>query len=117
MSGSRLFHWGGRLIIFSEKEEGKLAMLKATKLSVVLLSAGLLVGCASKSDISTLQTQIDGLKAEQASIKSTAEEALSAAQSAESKASSADASARRAAAASEEVNAKLDRMFKKSMMK
>jgi murein lipoprotein len=117
MSGSRLFHWGGRLIIFSEKEEGKLAMLKATKLSVVLLSTGLLVGCASKSDVTALQTQIDGLKAEQASIKSTAEEALSAAQSAESKASSADASARRAAAASEEVNAKLDRMFKKSMMK
>jgi len=99
------------------KQEGKHTMLKATKLSVVLLSTGLLVGCASKSDITGLQTQIDGLKAEQASIKSTSEEALSAAQAAEAKASSAESAARRAAAASEEVNAKLDRMFKKSMMK
>ncbi|MDD2767535.1 MAG: Lpp/OprI family alanine-zipper lipoprotein [Methylococcus sp.] len=92
-------------------------MMKATKFAVVLVSAGLTVGCASKSDITNLQTQIDGLKAEQASIKSTADEALSAAQAAESKAGAAEAAARRAAAAAEETNSKLDRMFKKSMMK
>ena len=45
-------------------------MMKATKLAVILLSAGLVVGCASKSDITNLQTQIDGLKAEVSSVKS-----------------------------------------------
>ncbi|MEY2700378.1 MAG: hypothetical protein RIQ52_1133 [Pseudomonadota bacterium] len=92
-------------------------MLKATKLAVVLMIAGLSVGCATKGDITQLQTQIDGIKAEQASLKSTADEALAAAQSAEAKAASADSSARRAAAAAEEVNAKLDRGFKKAHLK
>ncbi len=84
--------------------------MNATKLSIVLLSAGLAVGCASKSDLAALQTQVDGLKAELSSVKSTADEALSAA-------TSADASARRAAAAAEEVNAKLDRGFRKGALK
>jgi outer membrane murein-binding lipoprotein Lpp len=98
-------------------QKGKTRMMKVAKFAVVLVAAGLTVGCATKGDISNLQTQIDGLKAETSSIKSTADEALSAAQAAEAKAASADASARRAAAAAEEVNSKLDRMFKKSMMK
>ena len=85
-------------------------MMNATKLSIVLLSAGLTVGCASKCDLTALQTQVDGLKAEISSVKSTADEALSAA-------TSADAAARRAAAAAEEVNAKLDRGFRKGAMK
>ena len=89
-------------------------MMKATKLAVILVSAGLTVGCASKSDITNLQTQIDGLKAEVSSVKSTADEALSAAQAAESKASAAEATARRTAA---EVDAKLNAGFKKHMMK
>jgi outer membrane murein-binding lipoprotein Lpp len=89
-------------------------MMKATKLAVILVAAGLTVGCASKGDISNLQTQIDGLKAEVASVKTTADEALSTAQSAESKASNAEATARRTAA---EVDAKLNAGFKKHMMK
>jgi outer membrane murein-binding lipoprotein Lpp len=95
----------------------KESMMKAIKLSVVLLAASMAVGCASKGDISNLQSQVDGLKAEVSSVKSSADEALSAAQSAESKAASAESAARRAAAAAEEVNNKLDRMFKKSMLK
>jgi outer membrane murein-binding lipoprotein Lpp len=102
---------------FRSPQKKESDMMKATKFAVVLMAAGLTVGCASKSDITNLQTQIDGLKAEQASIKSTADEALSAAQAAESKAGAAEAAARRAAAAAEETNSKLDRMFKKSMMK
>jgi outer membrane murein-binding lipoprotein Lpp len=98
-------------------KKGKNRMMKATQFAVILVAAGLTAGCASKSDISNLQTQIDGLKAETSSIKSTADEALSAAQAAESKAASAESAARRAAAAAEETNSKLDRMFKKSMMK
>lgn len=89
-------------------------MMKATKLFVVLLSAGLTVGCASKSDVNHLQTQIDSLKADLTTVKSTAEDALSAAQGAESKASEAAAAARRAESA---INDKLSRGFRKGMMK
>jgi outer membrane murein-binding lipoprotein Lpp len=89
-------------------------MMKATKFAAILVASGLSVGCASKGDVSNLQTQIDGLKAEISSVKSTADEALSTAQSAESKASSAEATARRAEAA---INAKLDKGFKHGMMK
>ncbi len=89
-------------------------MMKATKLAVILVAAGLTVGCASKGDITNLQTQIDGLKAEISSVKSTADEALSAAQAADSKAAAAEATARRTAA---DVDAKLNAGFKKHMMK
>lgn len=89
-------------------------MMKATKLAVILLTAGLAVGCASKSDITSLQTQIDGLKGDVSTVKSTADEALSTAQSAESKATAAEATARRIAA---DVDAKLNAGFKKHMLK
>ncbi len=89
-------------------------MMKATKLAVILVSAGLTVGCASKGDITNLQTQIDGLKAEVSSVKSTADEALSTAQAADSKAAAAEATSRRTAA---EVDAKLNAGFKRHMMK
>jgi len=95
----------------TNKEE---TMMNATKLTVVLLSAGLTVGCASKSDISNLQTQIDGLKAEVSSVKSTADEALSAAQSAEAAANKAAAAAQRAESA---INEKLDKGFRKGALK
>lgn len=89
-------------------------MMNASKLAVVLLSSGLTVGCASKSDISNLQTQIDGLKAEVSSVKSTADEALSSAQSAEAAANKAAAAAERTEAL---VNEKLDRGFRRGAMK
>ena len=89
-------------------------MMKATKLAIILVSAGLTVGCASKSDITNLQTQIDGLKAELSSVKSTADEALSAAQQAEATAKAADSLSRRTAA---DVDAKLNAGFKKHMLK
>ncbi|MDD5036906.1 MAG: Lpp/OprI family alanine-zipper lipoprotein [Methylococcaceae bacterium] len=89
-------------------------MMKATKLAVILVAAGLSVGCASKGDITNLQTQIDGLKAEVTSVKSTADEALSAAQAAESKAAAAEATSRRTAT---EVETKLNAGFKKHMLK
>jgi outer membrane murein-binding lipoprotein Lpp len=89
-------------------------MMKATKLAVILISAGLTVGCASKSDITSLQTQIDGLKADVSTVKSTANEALSTAQQAESTAKAADSLSRRTAA---DVDAKLNAGFKKHMLK
>ena len=89
-------------------------MMKAVKLSVILLSAGLAVGCASKGDVSNLQSQVDGLKAEVSSVKSTADEALSAAQSAEAAANKAAAAAQRAESA---INEKLDKGFRKGALK
>ena len=89
-------------------------MMKATKLAVILLSAGLTVGCASKSDITNLQTQIDGLNAEVSSVKSTADEALSSAQQAEGTANKALATANRTAS---DVDAKLNAGFKHHQLK
>lgn len=92
-------------------------MMKATKLFVVLLSAGLTVGCASKSDFNALQSKVDGLETRLSTVESTANDARDAAQSAEAKAASAAADARAARAAAEDTNAKLDRGFRKGVMK
>lgn len=69
---------------------------QASKMAVVLLSAGLMVGCATKSDLNKVQGQVDDLKSQVAAVKSTAD---------------------RAAAAAEAANGKLDRMFQKAMKK
>jgi hypothetical protein len=89
-------------------------MIKATKLAMILVAASLTVGCASKSDITNLQTQIDGLKAEVSSVKGTAEEAQATALKAQSDAKEAVGLARRTAA---DVDAKLNAGFKKHMLK
>jgi hypothetical protein len=89
-------------------------MIKATKLAMILVAAGLTVGCASKSDITSLQTQIDGLKAEVSSVKGTAEEAQATAMKASSDAKEALGLSRRTAA---DVDAKLNAGFKHKMMK
>ncbi len=89
-------------------------MMKTVKFSVVVLAAALATGCASKSDIEFLQTQIDALKTQVSSDVSKAR--VSSAKAAE-KATSAEAAANRAAQYAQDTNNKLDRMFKKSMMK
>ena len=86
---------------------------KLRGLYAMLLGLGVLVALAITGVNYRLQAQIDTLQAQQASLASVAEEALSAATAAESKASNVEAAARRAAAASEEVNAKLDKIFKR----
>lgn len=91
--------------------------MKLLKLSVVALIAGLAVGCASTSDIDNLQGQINTLKTDVAGAKDAAASANTAASDAASKAAAAEAAANRAANTAEEVNTKLDRMFKHSMMK
>lgn len=83
---------------------------KSSKIAIALLSAGLMVGCASKSDFNALKGRVDDLENQVKGVKSTADQALAASQSAES-------AARRAAASADEVNAKLDRMFQKTMRK
>lgn len=83
---------------------------KSSKIAVALLSAGLMVGCASTSDFNALKGRVDDLEGQVRGVKSTADQALAASLSAES-------AARRAAASADEVNAKLDRMFQKTMRK
>lgn len=91
--------------------------MKALKIAGVFLVAGLATGCASTSDIENLQSQIDGLSSQISTASSDAAKAQSAADQAAAKASAAEAAASRAAQYSEDTNSKLDRMFKKSMMK
>jgi len=92
-------------------------MKKVVKLSIVALVAGLIVGCASTSDIDNLQSQIDGLKTSVAQASSDAASAQSAANDAASRAAAAEAAANRAAQYAQDTSAKLDSMFKKTMMK
>lgn len=91
--------------------------MKALKISVIVLAMGLATGCASKSDIDLLQTQIDELKIQVSTASADAASAQSSAADAAAKAESAEAAANRAAQYAQDTNNKLDRMFKKSMMK
>ncbi len=92
-------------------------MMKAMKLAAVFAAAGLMTGCASTSDIDNLQAQIDSLKTQISSASSDAATAQAAASEAAAKAAAAEAAANRAAQYAQDTNSKLDRMFKKSMMK
>jgi murein lipoprotein len=91
--------------------------MKALKLSIIAFSAFLAVGCASTSDIDKLQNQINTVKSDVSSAKDAAASANTAATDAATRAASAEAAANRAANTAQEVNTKLDRMFKHSMAK
>ena len=92
-------------------------MKKLVKLSAVILTAGLFVGCATNDDIESLQSQIDILsdQTERAAADSGAAKAA-AADAAES-AAAAEIAAIESVRIAEDTNAKLDRMFKQSMSK
>ena len=89
-------------------------MMKATKLAVILVSAGLTVGCASKGDLEKVQQDVASLRTELSAVKSTAEDAQSTANQAEQTAKQALDLSRRTAA---DVDAKLNAGFKKHMLK
>jgi murein lipoprotein len=91
--------------------------MKLLKLSIIALTAFLAVGCASTSDIENLQGQINTLKTDITGAKDAAASANTAAADAAARATAAEAAANRAANTAQEVNTKLDRMFKSSMMK
>jgi murein lipoprotein len=92
-------------------------MMKTVKISAVILAACLATGCASTSDIENLQTQIDSMQTDVQTASSEAAKANAAVSEAVAKASAAEAAANRAAQYAQDTNSKLDRMFKKSMMK
>mgnify|MGYP000565371554 CR=1 FL=1 len=92
-------------------------MTNALKISAIILTAGLATGCASTSDIEGLQSQIDTLNTQISSAAADSAAAKASAAEASAKASAAAAAANRAAQYAQDTNSKLDRMFKKSMMK
>jgi outer membrane murein-binding lipoprotein Lpp len=85
-------------------------MKKVIKLAMAALAVSLFVGCATTSDVENLQSQVDGLDT---SVKQASADAASA----KTQAEAAEASANRAAELSQDTNEKLDKRFKRSMMK
>ena len=84
---------------------------------LVVLALAFLSGCASTSDIESLQGQIDSLKPKIAAIADDASSAKLAADQALIRAALAEAAANRAANSAAEINEKLDRLFKKAQHK
>ncbi|MCK4840702.1 MAG: hypothetical protein KAT04_02330 [Methylococcales bacterium] len=87
--------------------------MKSVKIAAIILAAGMATGCAS----SGLQSQIDDLNSQISQASADAASAKASAASAAADAASAKEEARRAAQIAQDTNSKLDRMFKKSMMK
>ena len=85
-------------------------MKKVIKLSMIAMALSLLVACATTSDIENLQSQVNGLDT---SIKQASADSASA----QTTAAEAATAANQAAQLSKEANSKLDRKFKRSMMK
>jgi murein lipoprotein len=92
-------------------------MKKVIKLSIIALAASLVVGCASTSDVENLQSQVDGLNTSVAQVSADAASAQTTAADAASRAEAAEGAANRAAQLSEDANSKLNKKFKRSMMK
>ena len=92
-------------------------MKKVIKLSIIALAASLVVGCASTSDVENLQSQVDGLNTSVAQVSADAASAQTTAADAASRAEAAEDAANRAAQLSEDANSKLNKKFKRSMMK
>ena len=92
-------------------------MKKIIKLSMIVMVAGLVVGCATNSDIENLQSQIDGLKTSVAQASSDAQSAQSSASEASAHATAAEIASKQALSAINGINAKLDNLFHKAMIK
>jgi len=91
--------------------------ISASKISVLVLTAVLAVGCATQGDIDKVNMRLDATDQKADDAAKASASAMAAAQAAEASAAQAASAAERAANASEAANAKLDRMFKRSMMK
>jgi murein lipoprotein len=92
-------------------------MKKVIKLSMAALAFSLLAACATTSDVENLQSQVNGLDSSVKQASADAANAQSTAASAAAKAAAAESAANRAAQLSQDANEKLDKKFKRSMMK
>jgi outer membrane murein-binding lipoprotein Lpp len=86
-------------------------------ISMAVLAVALVSGCATTSDVENLQSQVNGLDTSVKQASADAASAKTTAADAAAKAESAEAAANRAAELSQEANSKLDKNFRRSMMK
>ncbi len=92
-------------------------MKKLIKLAMITLAFSLITACATNSDVENLQSQVNGLESSVKQASADASNAQTASADAAEKAAAAETSANRAAQLSQDANAKLNKKFKKSMMK
>lgn len=92
-------------------------MKKLIKLSMIALTVSLVAGCATTSDVENLQSQVDGVNASAKQASADAASAQTMAADAAARAEAAEAAANRAAQLSQNANKKLNRKFRRSMMK
>ena len=92
-------------------------MKKVIKLSMIALAFSLITACATTSDVEDLQSQVNGLNTSVKEASANAASAQTTAADAAAKAEAAKAAASEAAQLSEDANTKLNKKFKRSMMK
>ena len=92
-------------------------MKKVMKLSIIALVLSLVTACATTSDVENLQSQVNGLDTSVKQASADAASAQTTAADAAARAAAAETAANRAAQLSQDANSKLDRKFKRSMMK
>jgi murein lipoprotein len=106
------------IIFYSNNlESRKNKMKKVIKLSMIALAFSLVTACATTSDVENLQSQVDGLNTSVKQASADAASAQTTAADAAAKAEAAETAANQAAQLSQDANSKLDRKFKRSMMK
>jgi len=92
-------------------------MKKVTKLSMIALLFSQITACATTSDVEDLQSQVNGLDTSVKQASANAASAQTTAADAAAKAEAAKAAASEAAQLSEDANTKLNKKFRRSMMK
>jgi murein lipoprotein len=92
-------------------------MKKVIKLSMIALAFSLITACATTSDVEDLQSQVNGLDTSVKQASANAASAQTTAADAAAKAEAAKAAASEAAQLSEDANTKLNKKFRRSMMK
>ncbi len=92
-------------------------MKKVIKLAMIVLAVSLVTACATNSDVENLQSQLNGLDGSVKQASADAASAQATATDAAAKSAAAEAAANQAAQYSQDANAKLNKRFRRSMMK
>lgn len=92
-------------------------MKKIIKLAMIALAFSLVTACATNSDVEDIQSQVNGLDASVKQASADAASAQTTSADAAAKSAAAEAAANRAAQLSQKANAKLNKKFRKTMMK
>lgn len=92
-------------------------MKKVMKLSIIAVTASIVVACATTSDVEKLQSQVNGLDSSVKQASADAASAQTSAADASAKAEAAEAAANTAAQLSQKAIRKLGKKLKRSMLK